>query len=139
MKLNDLLGTIGGGLMSQSGKSANASAGKGAGWSALIDVAVQFGVGYLTAQGEKRKNEELLKRMAELDEKQADKLKKLINESATELAKTKVIFDFLAQEDAKKLETERKRERILPLIGLGFGVILLGLIFYKLNKQNKNG
>jgi hypothetical protein len=136
MKINDLLGTAGGILQGQGTKGA--TAGISGGVTALVDVAVQFGVGYLTAQGEKRKNEELLKRMAELDEKQADKLKKLINESATELAKTKVIFDFLAQEDAKKLETERKRERILPLIGLGFGVILLGLIFYKLNKQNKN-
>jgi hypothetical protein len=139
MNFNDLLGMLGGGLMSEGGKSVSSSAGKGAGWSALIDVAINFGVSYLTASSEKRKNEELLKRMAELDKKQAEKLKKLIAESATEMAKTKVIFDFLAEEDAKKLEAQRKRERLLPIIGLGFGVILLGLIFYKLHKQNKNG
>jgi hypothetical protein len=136
MKINDLLGTAGTALQGQGTKGA--TAGISGGVTALIDVAIQFGVGYLTAQGEKKKNEKLLQRMAELDEKQAEKLKKLINESATQLAKTQVIFDFLAEEDAKKLEIERKRERILPLIGLGFGVILLGLIFYKLNKQNKN-
>jgi hypothetical protein len=123
-----------------SGTSAGASAsGTSAGVSALLDVAINFGVSYLTAQGEKRKNEQLLKRMAELDDKQAEKLKKLIAESATETAKTKVIFDFLAEEDAKKLEAQRKRERILPIIGLGFGAVLLGLVFYKLHKQNKNG
>jgi hypothetical protein len=140
--LNDLLGTIGGGLMTEGGKavkgSPTQSAGS-AGLGVLIDVAINFGVSYLTAKGEKRKNEQLLKRMAELDDKQAEKLKKLIAESATEMAKTKVIFDFLAEEDAKKLEAQRKRERILPIIGLGFGVVLLGLIFYKLHKQNKNG
>ena len=127
--------------MSEGGKSVKGSptqSAGSAGLGVLIDVAINFGVSYLTAQGEKRKNEQLLQRMAELDNKQAEKLKKLISESATELAKTKVIFDFLAEEDAKKLEAQRKRERILPIIGLGFGVILIGLIFYKLYKQNKN-
>jgi hypothetical protein len=118
------------------GKSASATS---AGVSVLLDVAINFGVSYLTAKSENRKNEQLLKRMAELDDKQAEKLKKLIAESATETAKTKVIFDFLAEEDAKKLEAQRKRERILPIIGLGFGAVLLGLVFYKLHKQNKNG
>jgi len=123
-----------------SGTSAGASvSATSAGVSALLDVAINFGVSYLTAKSENRKNEQLLKRMAELDDKQAEKLKKLIAESATETAKTKVIFDFLAEEDAKKLEAQRKRERILPIIGLGFGAVLLGLVFYKLHKQNKNG
>jgi Tfp pilus assembly protein PilN len=124
-------------------KFSNASgtptqSGGSAGLSVLIDVAINFGVSYLSAKSENRKNEQLLKRMAELDDKQAEKLKKLIQESATELAKTKVIFDFLAEEDAKKLEAQRKKERILPIIGLCFGVILFGLVFYKLHKQNKN-
>jgi hypothetical protein len=139
MNFNDFLSNLGSGLMSQGAKSVKGTPTKGAGWSALIDVAINFGVSYLTAKSENRKNEELLQRMAELDNQQAEKLKKLIAESATELAKTKAIFDFLAEEDAKKLEAQRKRERILPIIGLGFGAILLGLIFYKLHKQNKNG
>ena len=139
MELDGFLGNIGSGLMSLGAKSVKSTPTKGAGWSALIDVAINFGVGYLTASSEKRKNEKLLQRMAELDEKQAEKLKNLIAESATEIAKTKVIFDFLAEEDVKKLEAQRKRERLLPIIGLGFGVILIGLIFYKLHKQNKNG
>jgi hypothetical protein len=74
--------------------------------------------------------------MSELDVAQAEKIKKLISESATETAKTKVIIDFLNQEDIKKLEAERKKKRILPLIGLGVTVVLLGIVFYKLNKQN---
>ena len=121
------------GTPTKSGGSAGS-----AGLGVLIDVAINFGVSYLSAKSENRKNEQLLKRMAELDDKQAEKLKKLIQESATELAKTKVIFDFLAEEDAKKLEAQRKKERILPIIGLCFGVILFGLVFYKLHKQNKN-
>lgn len=108
----------------------------GAGWGELVKVGVEFGVGYLTAKQENKKNEELLQRMAELDAQQAEKLKKLITESVTETAKTKVIFDFIAEEDAKKLANQTKKERMLPLIGLGFGIILLGIIFYKLNKQN---
>ena len=142
MNFNDLLEKLGSGLMSQGGKSVSGSAtqsGGSQGLGALIDVAINFGVSYLTAKGEKTKNEQLLKKMAELDENQAEKLKKLIVESTTEIAKTKVIFDFLAEEDAKKLEAQRKKERILPIVGLGFGVILIGLIFYKLHKQNKNG
>jgi hypothetical protein len=142
MDLSTLFGTVGSGMMAQgatSVKGSPAQSAGSAGWSALIDVAINFGVSYLTAQGEKRKNEQLLKRMAELDNKQAEKLKKLIAESATEMAKTKVIFDFLAEEDAKKLEAQRRKERILPIVGLGVGAILLGFIFYKLHKQNKNG
>ena len=145
MDLNSLVGVPNNGLLSEGGKNVSESSAQNLGnlgnlgLSVLIDVAINFGVTYLTAKGEKKKNEELLKRMAELDSKQAERLKKLIAESATEMAKTKVIFDFLDQEDAKKLEVQRKRERILPIIGLGFGIILLGLIFYKLHKQNKNG
>ena len=139
---NDFLSTLGSGLMSQGAKSVKGSptqSAGSAGLGALIDVAVNFGVGYLTSKSINRENEKLLKRMAELDKQQEEKLKKLIEESATELAKTKVIYEFLAEEDAKKLEAQRKRERLLPIIGLGFGVILLGLVFYKLHKQNKNG
>ncbi len=137
MNLNDVLGTVGSILQGQGTKGA--TSGISGGVTALADVAITFGVGYLTAQKENKKNEELLQRMAELDNQQAEKLKKLIAKSSTEMAKTKVIFDFLNEEDAKKLEEQRKKERILPIIGLGFGVILLGLIFYKLHKQNKNG
>jgi hypothetical protein len=109
------------------------------GWSELISVGVDFGVQYLTAQKENKRNEELLRRMAELDAQQAEKLKKMLKDSVTEVAKTAVIIEFLNQADIKKLEEKSKKDRILPLIGLGFGIILLSLIFYKLNKQSKNG
>jgi len=108
----------------------------GGGWAELISVGVDFGVQYLTAKGENKKNEELLQSMSELDAQEAEKLKNLLNASLTEVAKTQVIIDFLNAEKIKKLEAETKKKRILPLIGLGFGVVLLGLIFYKLHKQN---
>lgn len=106
------------------------------GWDALINVAVDFGVQYMTAQSEKKKNEEFLRKMAELDNQQAEKLKKLISDASGEIAKTKAIIDFLNQEEVKKLEAQRKKERMLPLIGLGVGVVLLVIVFYKLKKQN---
>lgn len=114
-------------------------AGIDSGVASLISTAVDFGVQYLYAQKEKKNNEKLLQAMAELDVQQAEKLKKLLNESATEVAKTAVIIDFLNQEKIKELEDKSKKDRILPLIGLGFGIILLSLIFYKLNKQSTNG
>ena len=119
-----------------SSTSAPKSGGGLGGWDTLINVAVDFGVQYMTAQSEKKKNEEFLRKMAELDAQQAEKLKKLISDASTEVAKTKVIIDFLNQEEIKKLEAQRRKERILPLIGLGIGVILLGIVFYKLKKQN---
>jgi phage terminase large subunit len=123
------------------GATAGASGGAGisGGVSSLISTAVDFGVQYLYAQKEKKKNEELLQRMAELDAQQAEKLKKMLSDAVTEVAKTAVIIDFLNQEEIKKLEDKSKKDRILPLIGLGFGIILLSLIFYKLNKQSTNG
>lgn len=123
------------------GATAGAKGGAGisSGVSSLITTAVDFGVQYLYAQKENKRNEELLQAMAELDAKQAEKLKKLLSDSATEVAKTAVIIEFLNQEKIKKLEDKSKKDRILPLIGLGFGVILLSLIFYKLHKQSTNG
>lgn len=114
-------------------------AGISGGASALISTAIDFGVQYLYAQKEKKKNEELLQSMAQLDAQQAEKLKKMLSDAVTEVAKTAVIIDFLNQEEIKKLEDKSKKDRILPLIGLGFGIILLSLIFYKLNKQSTNG
>jgi hypothetical protein len=121
--------------LSANGASAGSSGGLG-GWDALIKVGIGFGVSYLTAKSEGRKNEEFLRKMAELDEQQAVKLKKLISDASTEVAKTKVIIDFLNKEEIKKLEAQRRKERMLPLIGLGVAVILLGIVFYKLKKQN---
>jgi hypothetical protein len=138
--LNDILGTIGSGLMSSGAKSVKGSVGSSSSstqaWSALIDVAINFGVSYLTAKGEGRKNERLLQQMAELDAQSAEKLKGLINASVTELAKTQVIIEFLNAENIKKLETQGKKKRVIGLAVLGFGAVLLGLIFYKLHKQN---
>ena len=118
---------------------AKGGAGISGGVSSLISTAIDFGVQYLYAQKEKAKNVELLQRMAELDVQQAEKLKKMLSDAVTEVAKTAVIIDFLNQEEIKKLEDKSKKDRILPLIGLGFGIILLSLIFYKLNKQSTNG
>lgn len=120
---------------SSSGGSSSGGSGL-ANYATLISTALDFGVSFITAKGIKKDNEAFLTKMANLENEQANKLKKLINESATEVAKTKVIFEFLAEEDRKKLETQTKKERILPLMGLGIGVILLGIVFYKLNKQN---
>jgi hypothetical protein len=118
---------------------AKGGAGISGGVSSLISTAIDFGVQYLYAQKENKRNEELLQAMAELDAQQAEKLKKMLKDSTTEIAKTAVIIEFLNDENIKKLDAQSKKDRILPLIGLGFGIILLSLIFYKLNKQSKNG
>jgi phage I-like protein len=102
----------------------------------LASVAIDFGIQSIVAQGENEKMTELLQQLAELDAQSADKLKKLLSESITDKAKTQVMFDFLNADKIKKLETERKKKLIIPYIGLGVGVVLLGLIFYKLHKQN---
>ena len=137
MQTNNYLNVVGAGSGASTGASSGSSGGGGlASWSALIEVGINFGVSYLTAKSEARKNEALLRKMAELETAQAEKLKKLISQADTENSKTKVIFDFLNQEDIKKLEQQRRRERILPIVGLGLGIVLTAIVFYKLNKQN---
>ena len=118
------------------GGTSGGTSGGSMGASLLIDVAINFGVGYLTAKDEAKKNEALLKKLAELDNQQAERLKNKLNDVFTEVAKTQVIIEFLEEEKVKELEAETRKKRILPLIGLGFGVILLGLIFYKLSRKN---
>ena len=53
--------------------------------------------------------------------------------------RTEIINEIRKTKEIKKIEDKSKKDRILPLIGLGFGIILLSLSFYKLNKQSKNG
>ena len=110
------------------------------GWSQLIKVGVDFGVGFLTAnitKDENRKNQELLQQMAKLDAEQAKRLKALLSTASDNIAKTKIIIDYINSEKINQLQSETKKKRILPLIGLGFAVILLGsLIFYKLHQKN---
>ena len=126
-----------GGTATGSGTPTGSGASAGSvGASILIDTAINFGVMYLTAKGEAKKNKELLEKMAELDKAQAEKLKQKLSEVLTEVAKTQVIIEFLNEENIKQLEAETRKKRILPLIGLGFGVLLLGLIFYKLSRKN---
>lgn len=134
--LNAVGGLSGAGAGASAGASASASSGLSSGASQAISVALEFGVAYLYSKQENKKNQELIKRMAELDAKQAEKLKKAISEADSEVAKTKVIIDFLNTEKIKQLEQETKKERILPLVGLGLGIIIIAIIFYKLNKQN---
>jgi len=114
----------------------NADGADGADWTQLVGVTAKLGIQYLTKQKENKKNIELAQRVAELDAQEADKLKKILDASTTEVAKTQAIIDFLNAKKIKDLEADTKKKRILPLIGLGFGVVLLGLIFYKLHKQN---
>jgi hypothetical protein len=105
-------------------------------YSSLISTAVDFGIQYMTAKGESKKNEELLQQLSQLDKQQADKLKKILTEVATEDAKTKAVIDFLNEQKIKRLEDETKKKRILPLVGLGFMVVLLGIIFLTHKKEN---
>lgn len=115
---------------------ANGGKGGGASWVELVGVAVEFGLQYLSAKAENKKDRELLERLSELDNQQSEKLKKLLNNSLNEVAKTQVIIDFLNAEKINSLDEETKNKRIIPLILLGFGVILIGIILYKLNKRN---
>jgi transcriptional/translational regulatory protein YebC/TACO1 len=111
---------------------------EGASLAALGSVAVEFGVGYLFSKDIKRKNEELLKKIAQLNEKQAEILKQRLSEVATEVAKTGVIIAFLDEEEIKKLSAETKRKRIIPFIVLGFSVLIVSVLFFKLSTK-KNG
>lgn len=123
-------------FLNAGGTASSSSSGSDSGWLQLVGVAVEFGVSYLTAKSEGKKNQALLQQMADLDTQQAGKLKAMLNASITEVAKTKIIIDFINSQKISQLEAETKKKRILPLIGLGFGVFLLGLIFYKLHKQS---
>ena len=116
--------------------AGGASGGGGASWTQLISVGVDFGLAYFGAKAENKKDRELLERMAELDVQQAEKLKKLLNDSLNDVAKTQVIINFLDAEKIKTLEAKTKQNRIISLIVLGVGVIAIGIILYKLNKRN---
>lgn len=106
------------------------------GYSEIIKVAVDLGVQYLYAKKENKRNQELLQRLSELNVQEAEKLKKLLEASYDEVAKTQVIIEFLNEKKIQDLEEETKKKRTISLIILGVGVVVLGLIFYKLNRQN---
>lgn len=107
-----------------------------AGVSILLDTAISFGVGYLYAKKEKGENNKLLERLSKLDKELSEKLKLKIEEAVNESAKTAVIIEFFNEEKIKELEKETETKRILPIIGLVFITLVLGLIFYKVNRKN---
>lgn len=107
-------------------------------WGSLVGTAVEFGVGYMFAQDEKKKNKELLKKIEELDNSQKEKLKQKLSDVLIESAKTEVIIDFLNEQEIKKLSSETKTKRIIPLMVLGFSALILGILFFKLSRK-KNG
>lgn len=134
---NDFFLNVGGGAVPNFGGKVPTAGASGLGsYSELIKIGVDFGIQYLTAKSENKKNLELVRRIGELNAQQEEELKKLLSQSITENAKTQVILEFLNDAKIKELESQTKKKRILPLIGLGFGVLLLGIIFYKLHKQN---
>ena len=106
-------------------------------WTAVVGVAVEFGVSYMFAQGEKKKNKQLLEKIDKLDKAQKEKLKERLSEVLTESAKTEVIINFINEQEIKKLSSDTKTKRIIPLMVLGFSVLILGVLFFKLSrKQN---
>jgi hypothetical protein len=107
-----------------------------AGYSDVIKIVADLGIQYLYAKKEKKKYEELIQRISELNTQEKEKLKKLLEKSLNEVAKTQVIIEFLNEKKINDLEAETKKKRIVSLIALGIGVIIMGLMFYKLNKQN---
>jgi hypothetical protein len=134
LNYNNYLGVVGAdaGAASSSGGLSTGTQVAGA----LIDIAAQFGIGFLTSKSIKKKEEELLKEIAKLNAKQAEELKAKILSATTENAKIEVIIAFLNEQKIKKLQEETRRKRLLPLIGLGFGLLLLTVLVvgYKIKK-----
>ena len=108
----------------------------GAGYAEVAKIAIDLGVQYLYAKKENKRNQELLQRLSELNEQEAEKLKKLLATSYSEVAKTQVIIEFLNDKKIQDLQEETKKKRTKSLIVLGVGVVALALIFYKLKRQN---
>ena len=129
------------GIGAGAGASAGASAGAKAGssvdiYGALIEVGVGYFVGKGTQKSIEKKNAEFVEKLQKLNDEQKERLDKVLLEKSTEMAKAKALIDFLNKEEIEGLSSQTKKNRILPLIGLGVGVFLLVLVLYKLKKQN---
>lgn len=123
------------------GASAGASAGAKAGssvdaYGALIELGVGYFVGKSTKKNIEKKNAEFVEKVQKLNAEQEERLQKVLLENSTQMAKAKALIDFLNKEEIAGLSSQTKKDRILPLIGLGVGVFLLVLVLYKLKKQN---
>jgi hypothetical protein len=105
-------------------------------YSGAITAVVDLGLGYLTKNKIDKMSQDLVQQVSELNAQSQERLKKQLETALDDVAKTQVVIEFLEAEKEKKLVADTKKKRILPLIGLGFGVVLLGLVFYKLNKRN---
>lgn len=118
------------------GAATAAGSGGIGGYGEVIKIVADLGIQYLYAKKENKRDQELIKRLSELNVQEAEKLKKLLENSYNEVAKTQVIIEFLNDKKIQDLEAETKKKRTISLIVLGVGVVILGLIFYKLNRQN---
>jgi hypothetical protein len=129
--------------VASAGASAGATAGKTASassnlnlYTALIDIGVGIFVGKATTKSIEKKNAEFVEKVQKLNAEQEERLQKVLLENSTQMAKAKALIDFLNNEEIAGLSSQTKKDRILPLIGIGEAVVLLGIVFYKLNKQN---
>jgi len=123
-----------------SGATAGATASAGANldvYGALIQVGVGYFVGKATKKDIEKKNAEFVEKVQKLNAEQEERLQKVLLENSTQMAKAKALIDFLNNEEIAGLSSKTKKDRILPLIGLGVAVVLLAIVFYKLNKQNE--
>jgi hypothetical protein len=118
------------------GATTGASSGGIGGYGAIISLVADLGIQYLYAKKDNKRNQELLQRLSELNEQEAEKLKKLLETSLGEVAKTQVILEFLNEKKIQDLQDETKKKRTISYIVFGVGVVVLGLIFFKLNRQN---
>jgi hypothetical protein len=105
-------------------------------YGALIEVGVGLVVGGATKKSIEKKNAEFIEKIKRLNAEQEQRLQKLLLENSTQMSKARALIDFLNKEEIAELGTQTKKDRILPLIGLGVAVVLLAIVFYKLKKQN---
>jgi hypothetical protein len=135
---------VGAGAGATSGVTAGATAGATASaganldaYGALIQIGVGLVVGNATKKSIEKKNAEFIEKVQNLNAEQEERLQKVLLENSNEMSKAKALIDFLNNEEIAGLSSKTKKDRILPLIGLGVAVVLLGIVFYKLNKQNE--
>jgi hypothetical protein len=112
-----------------SGSSGLAEAG-----TAVLQIGIEYGIGAIFGNQEKKANEALVRRIQALEKSQQEELKNKLSNVTTELEKTKILYEYLGQQESQKRLADINKKRIIPIIAVSIGALALVFIFIKLKK-----
>ena len=118
--------------MSASGSSGGEGLG---GYSAIITAVATTVVQYAFASSMKKDQKRFEQEIAKLDAKKQLELLQKVQQVQTELERQKIVFQYIDKTRIEELKKQDKQKKMYLYIGLGLGILVYGVMIFKLKKK----